>query len=298
MSNLLFKLRYRKRIVTLSISNLNVAIKMFEKPLRSVLKIMLGKYPVTIRYRDGNTFTSYDPFKFFDEIRSKIDFTYEGTLFDQKVKLIHAERGEVKEVFESRSYSILPVKDEIVIDIGANIGDSCIYFALSGAKHVYAFEIVPSTFEICRENIKINNLESKITVMNVGIGKKGFVSFPRNFNADGSFTVSEQVNGEIEVEVKSLSDVLDELRISSAVMKIDCEGCEYRVFIPEEAHALKKVKYITGEFHYGYRQIESVLAEIGFIFSHSKEEPFISQLQSSENPYFLTGLFTATKKVT
>ncbi|WP_048054006.1 FkbM family methyltransferase [Thermoplasma volcanium] len=56
-----------------------------------------------------------------------------------------------------------------VLDIGANIGDSAIYFALKGAAHVYAFEVVPSTSEICKENVRLNNLDGKITVFNYGL---------------------------------------------------------------------------------------------------------------------------------
>ena len=37
-------------------------------------------------------------------------------------------------------YKILGVSNKDVIDIGANIGDTAIYFAVKGARHVYAFE--------------------------------------------------------------------------------------------------------------------------------------------------------------
>ncbi|WOE50948.1 FkbM family methyltransferase [Sulfuracidifex metallicus] len=51
-----------------------------------------------------------------------------------------------------------------VVDIGANIGDSAIYFALKGASHVYAFEPLPSVYKVALENIKLNSLDDKITL--------------------------------------------------------------------------------------------------------------------------------------
>jgi FkbM family methyltransferase len=64
--------------------------------------------------------------------------------------------------------------EKIVIDIGANLGDSSLFFAKKGFK-VIGFEPLNKVYEIALENIKLNNLEGKITLVNKGVGaKKGF----------------------------------------------------------------------------------------------------------------------------
>ena len=63
------------------------------------------------------------------------------------------DNGDLAGVFARREYSFLEVSDQNVIDIGANIGDSAIYFAAMGAKHVYALEPFPSSFEYAKKNV-------------------------------------------------------------------------------------------------------------------------------------------------
>ena len=66
--------------------------------------------------------------------------------------------GDIRGVFYFEEYKILKPENEIVIDIGASIGDSAIYFALNRAKHVIALEPYLSTFNLAVQNIKVNNL--------------------------------------------------------------------------------------------------------------------------------------------
>jgi FkbM family methyltransferase len=227
--------------------------------------------PFSITYKDGQEFTSYNPFKFYD-LRRFSNITKEINYNNKKIIFHNAERGEVEEVFSGLSYKKLPVNDKNVIDIGANIGDLSIYFALNGAKHVYAFEIVPTTSEICRENIKINHLEDLITCFNDGIGKHGIIKFQNNFYSDGEFSIKNSQSGEIPVEIQTLNEILNELNIDSAVMKIDCEGCEYNVITEENIESLKKLSYIIREYHYGYNKLKAVLEKSGFVFKASKQK--------------------------
>jgi hypothetical protein len=42
--------------------------------------------------------------------------------------------GEIRSIYLNNIYQQLPVKGKAVVDVGANIADSSIYFALNGAK--------------------------------------------------------------------------------------------------------------------------------------------------------------------
>jgi len=291
-----FRVQYRMRIIKLAVSNFPRAKKIFQHPYVSTLILMFGKFPWTIEYGDGHKFQSYDPFAFYD-IKSLKNYQFETNFNGRKVLIKNAERGEVEEVFNSRTYDWLPVKDRIVIDVGANIGDSAIFFGLNGAEHVYAFEIVPSTFQLCKENINLNNLDDKITVFNLGLGKEGTIRIPNDLVADGCFSTSNLQGNEsgTEVKIRSLNEVVNELSIENAVMKIDCEGCEYDVINPQNLESVKKFSHIVGEYHYGYRKLKETLEEAGFEFSATKPEPFYSHY--NKNHYAYTGIFKAVRKV-
>ena len=53
-------------------------------------------------------------------------------------------------------------KPIIFWDVGANIGDSSIYFALKGAKKVIALEPLPANYEMAVKNIELNNFKNII----------------------------------------------------------------------------------------------------------------------------------------
>jgi len=61
---------------------------------------------------------------------NEISFTFNG----HKLKFIEPVKGDVIAVFANEEYKFLNPKDEVVIDIGANIGDSPIYFCVEGTK--------------------------------------------------------------------------------------------------------------------------------------------------------------------
>ncbi|MGC8622093.1 MAG: FkbM family methyltransferase [Caldisphaera sp.] len=293
MTDISFTIRYRIRIWELAIIKFPIAIKLFKNPLLDTMKIMFGKIPLSINFKDGHSFTSYDPFKFYD-MRSLPYAEFVYSFGDKKVRIIHAERGEVEEVFINQAYSWLPVKDKVVLDIGANIGDSSIYFALNGAKHVYAFEVVPSTAKLCRENVVINNLGDRVTVFNVGIGKPRSIKISSRIKTDGSFQVHENMDGDSYVEIRSLQQIVDDLRINNAVMKIDCEGCEYEVINHSSIDSLKRFSHIIGEYHYGFDALKGPLKGSGFDFFFTKPAPFYSPANTPKELW--TETFKAIRK--
>jgi len=49
-----------------------------------------------------------------------------------------------------------------------------------------------------------------------------------------------------------------------AVLKIDCEGCEYEVILNSSKTTLRKFSHILVEYHYGYKNIKKKLEKCGF----------------------------------
>ncbi len=67
----------------------------------------------------------------------------------------------VRENFIENQYEWLDAKNKVVVDIGANIGDTAIYFSkIKKARKVIAFEPYPYSYKLAEENIKINKLKN------------------------------------------------------------------------------------------------------------------------------------------
>ena len=79
--------------------------------------------------------------------------------------------GDIGACFIREEYKWLKPKGNIVIDIGANIADSSIYFASKGATKVIALEPCPYSYRLAYENILNNGYKQKIVLLNAGYGK-------------------------------------------------------------------------------------------------------------------------------
>lgn len=60
------------------------------------------------------------------------------------------------------------VKNLTVIDYGCGSGVLALAAARLGASHVYAVDIDPQALEAARENVSVNNLEAKVTILEPG----------------------------------------------------------------------------------------------------------------------------------
>ena len=120
------------------------------------------------------------------------------------------------------------IRNGIVLEIGANIGNHALFWALEcGAKKVLAFEPMKDIYNILEENIRINSLENVIEAYNFGVGEKqgnASVAFRPADNCGGTTLKSTQ-EGDIEI------CAIDDLQIREKVnfMKIDVEGFESKV---------------------------------------------------------------------
>jgi hypothetical protein len=147
----------------------------------------------------------------------------------------------IYENFVNRQYEWLNAGGNLVVDIGASVGDTAIYFAANGAKHIYAYEPDASAYRSALDGIAMNRLDDKITFEN---------------NACGSKHVT-------------LNDIVSKHSIRKGVLKIDCEGCEYGLFQVANEDTLKRFKRIIIEYHYGYRSLEKRLRACGFVVRHT-----------------------------
>ena len=142
----------------------------------------------------------------------------------------HGHIGDVlHDVFINEIYSRLNVNGRQVIDIGATVGDTAIYFCVRGARSVHAYECDKRYYSELLKNVALNGLEKEITPHNTAVAS---------------------LNG---------------MRIEDgAVLKMDCEGCEYPVILGARAGVLERFSEIMMEYHYGYLNLRKRLGDAGF----------------------------------
>lgn len=161
-----------------------------------------------------------------------------------------AMRDTILEVFELGEYSFVDVRDKDVVDVGAYVGDSAIYFALRGARRVIAIEPHPGAYEEMLENIRLNNLEELIEPINAGLASKpGRVCVEDVDTKSTATTYHPPGQCDSEVPVITLSDIIDNYNIDdNTILKMDCQGCEYDVTLNDYEH-IKAFKEVIFEYH-------------------------------------------------
>ena len=174
-----------------------------------------------------------------------------------KHKIFYWEKDRVKfrhlynaiyETFEEKQWDFLNVQNKSVLDIGAFVGDSPIYFILKGAKKVYAIEPHPKAYKEMKKNIKLNNIDDKIIPINMGISyEKDYITIPKGkINIEGSLFKSEGDN--IKIPAGKLSKIIEKYNIDTQVLKMDCEGCEYDIIL-KDYDTIKEFDEIGFEYH-------------------------------------------------
>lgn len=145
----------------------------------------------------------------------------------------------IEEYFSGDSWDMLDLNNRDIIDIGANIADTALYFAKNGAN-VIAFEPVKHLYELGLENIYLNsNLKDKIQFINKAVGaKRGILSIA---NPSTKSYINE--NDTYKTEVITISDVLNDYNFPADILKMDCEGCEFEIILNEDLTMFKDIVF-------------------------------------------------------
>jgi hypothetical protein len=131
----------------------------------------------------------------------------------------------VYEVFGDEVYSRYVKNPKTVVDIGGGLGDFALYCTLRGAEQVLVYEMDRQRSEVAEKNIAMNRA--------------------RNVRV---FT--EQVE-------KMPPFVCD-------LLKLDCEGCEYKVILESPEESFRELKNIAMEYHGTPERLESRLRNVGY----------------------------------
>jgi len=193
-------------------------------------------------------------------------------------------------------------ENKVVVDIGASVGDTPLYYASKGAK-VYAFEIDERSYNQMLENIELNpQYSNHIVPINGGIGSDELITYftvPRNegsigaYDIDPSATIFSSHFNDVNAEKHTsqgytLESAYKKFDISSVdLLKMDCKGCEFNI----TENDLKNVKSIKIEYNkykdsHKIENLLELLRNSGFhyrLFKHIPDE--IKSFNDSGNIY-------------
>lgn len=158
-------------------------------------------------------------------------------------------------------------KSEIILDIGANIGQTAFNMLQTQLKKglnpvVYAFEPYPKTFHKLESNIRMNK-GVKIKAFNLGLSnEKGILHMTQHSPSNsGGFRMTADSQNGISVPVISLDEFVSEHKLSGIdFIKIDVEGFELTVL----AGARQTIRQFKPILVFEY-SIENILAQNGNI---------------------------------
>jgi FkbM family methyltransferase len=167
--------------------------------------------------------------------------------------------GTYWDIFFKSEYNFTACKEpEIIIDAGANIGLTSVYFAnkFPHAK-IIAIEPESGNFEVLLMNIKnypnifsVNaalwNECGEIDILNVGLGNNGFMTGSESDHAILKTPVFELKN---KVTAVTVEKIMKDFNIDTVdILKIDIEGAEKEVFENSDLW-IQKINVIIIELH-------------------------------------------------
>jgi len=193
----------------------------------------------------------------------------------------------IEEIFIDEVYKFNPGrKDAVILDCGANIGLSVLYFKkISPGSRVIAFEADPNVFQLMQHNIKSFGL-SNVELVNKAVWiEETTLAFDSEGSVGGHLGGEEkEMKNKIDVKTLRLRDFLDQ---KIDFLKIDIEGAEYAV-LKDCKDKLHNVENLFIEYHVFNKEeqrleeILSLLKQAGFRYYikqawANQEFPFVSK---------------------
>ena len=174
----------------------------------------------------------------------------------------------------------------VVVDVGANVGFFSLFmFYRYPNATVHSFEPMPFNFQTLNKyraaypsfdwhihQQAVSDADTPITLHATYLD--AFTTMATVFDVPGD---SQQ----IEVEATSLSDAMSKNAIKRIdVLKLDCEGAEYRILYALPPELLKKIGMLIIETHQGTQADENTRALASYLEQHGFALHFLAEEKS------------------
>jgi len=261
---------FKQHVNSQRLRRLNMIRRVARNWFSASLKIIEGKYPFTLELKNGGTpvvrsWIDILHLAYPNIIEEIVEDTNSAIVNFEGKKLVISEynRGELDTTFIREDYKQLNVSNKTVVDVGAGIGETCIYFALRGSRKVIGIEPYLLLYNIAMHNIFSNGLQDIVELVNAGCGEDGSAFLDATI---GSPALSlRNIPGGTKVPVYSLRSVVEKFSVpEGSVLKVDCEGCEYNFILNADDKILAMFDQIFIEYHYGGDFLVRKLKRAGF----------------------------------
>ena len=183
--------------------------------------------------------------------RGHATITYRGRnlVFEYNTKTLRFVPLALREIFAYEAYRDLKVRGQIVVDVGASIGDTAAYFIAKGARKVYCFDTDAYRLAVLKRNLRRNKYLQYAEIFHCQFDRR-------------------------RLKLKGRANVL----------KVDCEGCEYTLFDPKGPHleyVASTFGQIAMEYHNGEAAIRRALESHGYSVNVNRTSSKIGILYAS-----------------
>lgn len=165
-------------------------------------------------------------------------------------------------------------KEDLFIDIGANIGSYTLLSASEVGAETVSFEPIPQTFSSLKANITLNNIDNITKAFNIGLGsQKGILKFTTSLDTV-NHVATERESGTIDVQIEKFDDIINLTK--PTLIKIDVEGFETEVLKGME-NALKS------------HNLKGIIIELngsGKRYGYNEDDIHYKLLLNNFKPYF------------
>lgn len=204
--------------------------------MRQIIKVVKGimKHPLAKRQKSSSIlrFVKWQIAQAILPYPVVYSFVGDSKLVVQKG--MHGATGNIYlglHEFNEMSFVLHLLKEgDLFGDIGANIGAFSVLASVNAGADAITVEPIPVTYGHLVRNVKVNNAESKITALQLGVGNENTtLRFTKNMDTVNSVSVNQDTNDEntVLVQVKKLDDIFNDRQ--PVLLKIDVEGYEWQV---------------------------------------------------------------------
>jgi hypothetical protein len=178
-----------------------------------------------------------------------------------------------------------------VLDLGGYVGGFSVLASLECTRPIITVEPVSENIGMIQRNME-GRAKSSDVLIKAALGDSGEAIIQcankmvlnENYSIDPSYFIGELVPLSEGVHAKDLCTnivtekvpVLDLAELLTIVemstgsrdvffAKIDAEGAEYPLFQNAKPEDIRKIKYITGEFHYSKETLDNIFLPLGYV---------------------------------
>lgn len=203
----------------------------------------------------------------------------------------------------TRFTKLIPQKEGLIIDIGANIGIMTCYFAKNFKhNHIIAIEPLPDNIKAMKKAINYFNCKNKVTIKEIAVGNETkniemVMPVIKSVKMQGLSHVVDSDNNNNEgikhiVPCKRIDDLPDIQNKSVIAIKIDVENYEYFALKGAKELLNKNKPPIYCELWENKNRTQTfeLLTSIGykiFCFENKKLKPYTKSNKNTQNFVFL-----------